>query len=220
MLPYRYHLIWVNYYKGMIFANMENPWREPRLRYVPLPVDASKGICDDNYGKRCPEAYHNIFVTLSAVKFVSINKHYSSCCEVALDRCWSTFRISTWSLGNYSDNTWIEEATLDAEEFWGLDAENQLPRVVPKFPVFNMKNPDAICFSLNEVSHTFGYSGKTRMVEVHMKKKLLLNATAYSEEQVFFRQITTKSARVLSQGFSFICHITCLRKGGNCISYS
>jgi hypothetical protein len=38
------------------------------------------------------------------------------------------------------------------------------------------------------------------MVEVHMKKKLLLNATAYSEEQIFFRQITTKSARVLSQG--------------------
>ena len=147
---------------------MENPWREPRLRYVPLPVDASKGICDDNYGKRCPEAYHNIFVTLSAVKFVSINKHYSSCCKVALDRCWSTFRISTLSLGNYSDNTWIEEATLDAEEFWGLDAENQLPRVVPKFPVFNMKNLDAICFSLNEGSHTFGYSGKTWMVEVHI----------------------------------------------------
>ncbi|RLM69502.1 hypothetical protein C2845_PM17G03820 [Panicum miliaceum] len=97
-----------------------------------------------------------------------------------------------------------EEATLDAEEFWHLDAENQLPRVVPEFPVFNMKNHDAICFSLCEGNHSFGYSGKTWMVEVHMKKKLLLNATAYSEEQILFRQITTKSARVLSQGLPFI----------------
>ncbi|PUZ43997.1 hypothetical protein GQ55_8G052900 [Panicum hallii var. hallii] len=195
VLPYRHHLIWVNYYKGMIFGNMEDPWREPTLRYVPLPVDATKGICDDwNYGRRCPEAFHNIFVTRSAIKFVTINQQYSSSSVVALNRCWSTFRITSWSLCNYSD-TWIEEATLDAEEFWDLDAENQLPRVVPEFPVFNMKNPDAICFSLYEGSHTFGYSGKIWMVEVHMKKKLLLNATAYSEEQILFRQSTTKSAR-------------------------
>jgi hypothetical protein len=200
VLPYRHHLIWVNYYKGMIFGNMEDPWREPTLRYVPLPVDATKGICDDrNCGRRWPEASHNIFVTRSAIKFVTISHQYSSSSVMALNRCWSTFRITTWSLCNYSD-TWIEEATLDAEEFWDLDAENQLPHVMPEFPVFNMKNPDAICFSLYEGSHTFGYSGKTWMVEVHMKKKLLLNATAYSEEQIFFRQITTKSARVLSQG--------------------
>jgi hypothetical protein len=43
------------------------------------------------------------------------------------------------------------------------------------------------------------------MVEVHMKNKALLNATAYSEEWMsFYGQITTKSARVLSQGLALI----------------
>ncbi|KAK8447725.1 hypothetical protein SEVIR_8G139400v4 [Setaria viridis] len=204
VVPYRNHLVWVDYYKGMIFANMERPCSEPNLRYVPLPVDATKGIRDDwNYGRRCPDAYHNICITSSVIKFVTVNRQHNSSSVVPLHRCGSTFRISTWSFCKYAD-TWIEEATLDAEEFWTLDSEHCFPHVVPEFPVFNMKNPDAICFSLNEGSHTFGYSGKIWMVEVHMKKKLLLNATAYYEAPYLSRQITTKSARVLSQGSSFI----------------
>ncbi|RLM92376.1 hypothetical protein C2845_PM08G18520 [Panicum miliaceum] len=207
VLPYRHHLIWVNYYRGMIMVDMEDPWRQrPRsIRYVPLPVDAAKRMIRDdwNYGRRCHEAYHNIFATGSTIKFVTIiNQQHSSSSSSC--RCRSTFRITVWSLCNHSD-TWVEEATLDAEEFWALDPENRLPHVVPEFPVFDMKNPDAICFSLNEGDHTFGYSGKTWMVEVHTKNKVLLNATAYSEEWMsFYGQITTKSARVLSQGLALI----------------
>jgi hypothetical protein len=50
VLPYRHHLIWVNYYRGMIMVNMEDPWRQrPRsIRYVPLPVDAAKGMIRDD----------------------------------------------------------------------------------------------------------------------------------------------------------------------------
>ena len=98
----RRFLVWVDYYRGMIFMDMERPWRKPDLRYVPLPVGAAERIVHDDrrkYGTRCPEAYNNMCATRSGIRFVSVKR-------------WSTddFSITTWSLCD-ADYTWREEAT-------------------------------------------------------------------------------------------------------------
>jgi hypothetical protein len=158
-------------------------------------IHAAGGIADDwKYGRRCPEAYNNMCATSSGIRFVTVNH-----------QPWSTaFSITTWSLCD-DDYTWREEATLDAGELWALDPENRLPDVLPEFPAVNMENPDAICFSLNDISHPFDYGCKIWMVEVDMKKKVLLAVTAYSKEQSLPGDgDTIKSARIRSQGYSFI----------------
>ena len=96
---------------------------------------------------------------------------------------------------------------LDAKEFRALDPENRLPDVLPVFPVVNMENLDAICFTLNDIGHPFDHGWKIWMVEVDMKKKVLLAATAYSMEQQSLageQEDTIKSARISSLGYCFV----------------
>lgn len=195
VLPWRHHyLIWVDYFRGMIFARITHPGngidlQEPVLRYVPLPVDPVQGNTYDNdYGRGCPAASRSICNTHHGIKFVSINQRGSS------------FSISLWSL---CQEKWREDATLDADQLWDLDFENRLTKVQPAFPVVDMENPDAVCFLLNEGRYTVIPDTPTWMIKIHMTKKILLDSHYYSKGSPSYQKTYT-TARRMSEGLTFI----------------
>ncbi|EEE54024.1 hypothetical protein OsJ_00691 [Oryza sativa Japonica Group] len=184
------YMIWVDYLvAGMIVANVEHPGRvdppEPVLWYVPLPVDP---VADIDRGRGCPQASRSLCATHHGIKFVNVNQHGGSSSR--------SFSITLWSW--HEDQTWREDATLDAAQLWELDSENRLPNVRPEFPVVDMENPYAVCFLLNERYHTADPNATTWMIKVHMKKKVLLDCTGYSNKG------SSSTARRMSEGLSFI----------------
>ncbi|CAN6348162.1 unnamed protein product [Urochloa humidicola] len=183
------YIIWIDYLRGIIVADMTHP--EPVLRYVSLPVDpVQENPYHSDYGRGNPEATRSLCNTRRGIKFVSI------------EQCGAGFSITLWSL--CENQTWREDATLDADEFWGLDSENCLPRVLPEFPVVDMDNPDAVCFLLDKGRHTSHPGGSTWMIKVHMKNKILMDFTEYSYKASSSSQDTSMAARIMSKGCSFI----------------
>uniref|UniRef100_A0A0E0MSF8 DUF1618 domain-containing protein n=1 Tax=Oryza rufipogon TaxID=4529 RepID=A0A0E0MSF8_ORYRU len=185
------YMIWVDYLvAGMIVANVEHPGRvdppEPVLWYVPLPVDP---VADIDRGRGCPQASRSLCATHHGIKFVNVNQHGGSSSS-------RSFSITLWSWRE--DQTWREDATLDAAQLWELDSENRLPNVRPEFPVVDMENPYAVCFLLNERYHTADPNATTWMIKVDMKKKVLLDCTLYSNKG------SSSTARRMSEGLSFI----------------
>ncbi|KAJ1290102.1 hypothetical protein BS78_02G216800 [Paspalum vaginatum] len=188
VLPYgRRFLIWVDYLRGMIIANMlahgsGNDQHQqppvPVLRYVPLPVDPVLGNpYHSDYGRGCPAATRSL-------------KHGRN--------------ITLFSL--LENQTWREDATLDFAQLWGLDSENRLPHVKPEFPVVDMEHPHVVCFLLNKGRHFAEPEATTWMIKVHMKKKILLDITDYSNKAGCSSsyQKTYRAARKMSEGLSFI----------------
>uniref|UniRef100_A0A0E0JER5 DUF1618 domain-containing protein n=1 Tax=Oryza punctata TaxID=4537 RepID=A0A0E0JER5_ORYPU len=190
----RRYLIWVDYLRGMIVAEVAHPGgdpQEPALWYVPLPVDPVLGNpYDSDRGRGCPEASRNVCATHHGIKFVNVNQ------------CGGSFSITLWSW--CEDETWRKDAALDAAQLWGLDCENRLPNVRPEFPVVDMENPYTVCFLLNE-GHHIDPEATTWMIKVHMKKKILLDCTGYSNNGSSSHQNTTyMTARRMSERLSFI----------------
>ncbi|KAL6658280.1 hypothetical protein ACP70R_003866 [Stipagrostis hirtigluma subsp. patula] len=180
-------LIWVDYYRGMITANMSTFV----LQYVPLPVDPVQGNPEDcDYGRGCPEASRSLCVAHGIIKFVAVNTRERS----------SGFSITVWSLSRAY--TWIEDATLDAKQLWDRDCENRLPHVLPEFPVVDRENPDVVCLLLNESRHNSASKATTWMIKVHMKEKRPLQITAYSPDASDKKDFMI--AREMSLGSSFI----------------
>ncbi|TVT97820.1 hypothetical protein EJB05_56904, partial [Eragrostis curvula] len=177
----------------------------PELRFVPLPVDMTDENPEDpEYGRGCPQASRSVCATHSGIKFVSVDHKETSSFGVGKLKRWRhTFRITTWSLRD-DDYRWRREAKLYEEEFWALDTENQLPHVRPKFPVVNMENPYAVCFLLDDTRISWGYTDTTRMIEVDMKKKVLLASTICSDDKSLSSQDTIKVARRMSLHSSFV----------------
>ncbi|CAN6380828.1 unnamed protein product [Urochloa humidicola] len=187
----RRFLIWVDYYRGMIVADMSpesDRWKttipDLRLRYVPLPVytapmNAHERLDDDRPN---PEVSRSMCVTISGVlKFVSVDTKRISGYGIGLFRTWSsTFRVTTWSLRD--DYTWRRDATMYPEDLWAaLDSnKNGLPHVQPEFPVVNMENPDAVSFMLREGRGTD--EKPAWMIEVDMKKRVLLGSAVYHQK--------------------------------------
>ncbi|RLM69677.1 hypothetical protein C2845_PM17G03860 [Panicum miliaceum] len=188
VVPYRRRfLMWVDYYRGMIVADMssESSGKKlpapPKLCYVPLPVDTLPVHPSGDCGRGCPEASRCVCATRPGIKFVSVDHQETSSFGLGRMRTWtSTFRITTWSFCD-DDYTWRKEATMDPDELWAAldDSEHRFPHVPQDFPVVNMENPDAVCFLLDKSRHTRCGSEPTWMIEVDMKKKVLLGRTVY-----------------------------------------
>ncbi|CAO2152811.1 unnamed protein product [Urochloa humidicola] len=200
----------------MIVADMspcsgkkQKPAAAPKLRYVRLPVDTiEKNPYDSDYCRGYPEVSRSICATRSGIKFVSVDHKESSSFGVGNMRTWtSTFRITTWSLQE-EDYTWTKEATMDPDELWAaLDcSEHRIPRVAPQYPVVNMEYPNGVCFLMGETRATGCNSEPTWMIEVHMKKKVLLACTAYpcASSLTADDQDTIKTSIKASHGESFI----------------
>ncbi|TVU03788.1 hypothetical protein EJB05_50665, partial [Eragrostis curvula] len=118
VVPYRRRfLIWVDYHRGMIVADMsscsENNKKPapPELRFVLLPVDMTDENPEDpEYGRGCPQASRSVCATHSGIKFVSVDqKETSSFGAGKLKRWRNTLRITTWSLRD-DDYRWRREA--------------------------------------------------------------------------------------------------------------
>ncbi|CAO2141116.1 unnamed protein product [Urochloa humidicola] len=66
------------------------------------------------------------------------------------------------------------------EEFWAaLGSGNDLPHVPPEYPAVDMGNPNAVCFWMKK--NPYSYEEPTWMVNVDMRKKVLLAATAHTK---------------------------------------
>jgi hypothetical protein len=164
-----------------------DPPLPPRLRYVPLPVDRVSDPEDPEWGSRgCPKASRRVCVTRYGVKFVSIDSQHWSNFGVWNHHVltWShRFRITTWSLREH-DYTWRKDATMHEQEFWdAIDGGDRIrfPHVQPRFPVVDVDNPDVVVFRLEEPC---AYPDQPKwMIEVDLRKKVLLTATAYSKSK-------------------------------------
>ncbi|CAL4995249.1 unnamed protein product [Urochloa decumbens] len=180
----RRFLIWVDYYRGMILMDMSSWESSPRLRYVPLPVETAPGDPYDYiyHGRGCPGHSRSVCATRHGIKFVSIDSKHCSNWGVGHDKVlmWNhTFRITTWSLRE-GDYTWRKDARMYEEELWAvLGSGDRFPRVPPEKPVVNMENPDAVCFRLKK--NAYRYEDPTWMIEVDMRKKVLVTATAHTK---------------------------------------
>jgi hypothetical protein len=141
-----------------------------------------------------------VCVTRYGIKFVSIDSQHWSNFGVGNHHVltWShRFRITTWSLREH-DYTWRRDATMHEQEFWdAFDGGDRFPfpHVQPRFPVVDVDNPDVVIFRLEKPDHC--YRGEPKwMIEVDLRKKVLLAATAYSKKESDGYAETINSARM------------------------
>uniref|UniRef100_A0A0E0MDA9 DUF1618 domain-containing protein n=1 Tax=Oryza punctata TaxID=4537 RepID=A0A0E0MDA9_ORYPU len=211
-LCYGQQMIWVDYYRGMIFADLSNP-ENPELWYVTLPVEPIRGNPEHpDFDRGCPGATRNVCVSGSRIKFIIIDgvagKSFGS--------------IKIWSLSKIC--CWREQAVLTAAQLWCLDSSNCLPHNVPRFPVVSMENPNVVYFMARNAGRSADLDPTTWLVEVDMDKKVLLATTSYKEGSPFHGITKTpamkkpkrsykegslldenaKFARKMSESYSFI----------------
>ncbi|KAK3118065.1 hypothetical protein QOZ80_9BG0693740 [Eleusine coracana subsp. coracana] len=188
------HLVWIDYYRGMIIGTMRGTVREPCLEYVAFPIHPVQGNPEDSdHGRGCPETSRNVCVTRNhLIKFICVNQHSSG------------FSITMWCWAA-THQKWREEVTMDASQFWALDPENRLPHVLPEFPVIDLMDGNTVCFLLNKGRHALDLAAPTWIVQVDMKDQRLLGATPYSREERLSCQRPFLTARRMSMGHSLIC---------------
>ncbi|KAF8711191.1 hypothetical protein HU200_029204 [Digitaria exilis] len=125
VVPYQDRfLTWVDYYQGMILADMssqaEGKDEAPRLWHVPFPVDRVTDKPDhSDYGRGFPQGSRCVCATRDGLKFVSVDRRHTSNWGVGHHDVmkWNhTFRITTWSLREH-DYTWRRDVTMYEEEF-------------------------------------------------------------------------------------------------------
>ncbi|CAN6374515.1 unnamed protein product [Urochloa humidicola] len=215
----RRFLIWVDYYRGMILMDVSSsPESPPMLRYVPLPVETVPGdpydyVC---HGRGCPGHARSVCATRHGIKFVSVDSKRSSNWGVGHDKVltWNhTFRVTTWSLCE-ADYTWRKDARMYEEEFWAtLGSGNNFPHVRPEYPVVDMENPDAVCFWMKK--NSYSYEEPTWMIEVDMRKKVLLAATAHTKKtSSLYDEDTINSVRIGSHDVFFSTELPRYLDGG------
>ncbi|KAJ1274862.1 hypothetical protein BS78_05G092600 [Paspalum vaginatum] len=185
VVPYRrWFLIWVDYYRGMILLDTSSQSEEdpppPELRYVPLPVDTVSTDPEDmELGRGRPEDSHCVCATRDGIKFVSVDRRHYRNFGVGHARMLRKTAAAASPLGR-----------------------RLIPHLTPEFPVVNMENPDAVCFRLNK--DDYKSEEPEWMIEVHMRKKTLLAAAAYSKKKclngIDVDEGTIRSARTDSYG--------------------
>ncbi|TVU26621.1 hypothetical protein EJB05_29175, partial [Eragrostis curvula] len=132
-------LCWVDLSRGVIFSDVFED--KPGLRYVSLPSETpynryfnSRNVCATAGG---------------VVKFVNIfHTHRCGCGGVEGNRCPDSCYaciVQTWTM-RMDDTVWVMDATVDATEFWALDAWKGVPRVQLDCPVVSIEDPMVICF--------------------------------------------------------------------------
>lgn len=71
VLPYRSYLCWVDYFRGIIFCDVNS--NSPDLQYLPLPLEYVPLGCPDPLFIALPEAYRAVCVTKGGtMKFINI----------------------------------------------------------------------------------------------------------------------------------------------------
>uniref|UniRef100_A0A0E0C4L1 DUF1618 domain-containing protein n=1 Tax=Oryza meridionalis TaxID=40149 RepID=A0A0E0C4L1_9ORYZ len=153
-------LCWVDYLRGILFCDVFSPI--PEFLYVWLPVNPYPGSYDQELAMRgSMHVYRSVCVTKNGgMKFVDV-------------ACFQKLLV-------FSDRlSWIKNASLDANVFFSLanDEVHLLPRIVPKFPLVDMEDPNAIYFSLPLEE---GCNDKAALVILDMLRKTLRLRNSYT----------------------------------------
>nr|CAB3502949.1 unnamed protein product [Digitaria exilis] len=175
VVPIGRSLCWVDYYQGMLLVdvlttNSQSSPKQQQLHSIRLPSQLLKyrRLYNDAGD---PDPFRHVCVTDSGIiKLVCVFVNRSPSDD--------GFKIITWTLVDIDKGSWIKDVdtTMGADEFFDLfdAAESCLPRVKPTFPVMSLVDPDVICFLLKEKDCNL-----TWMVEVNMRKKILLSSALY-----------------------------------------
>ncbi|CAM0149539.1 unnamed protein product [Urochloa decumbens] len=172
-------LCWVDYYQGMLLVDfLQQPTDDPdddhKLSFIPLPSEALRSrrpYIDEGD----PDPFRCICVTSAGIiKLVCITKSRVDS-DSHLD-----FTIETWTL-DIGRGKWQKDfgATMKHGEFFNLlyGAGQNLPKVMPSFPLVSMVDPDVISFLLKDDDDIFW------MIEVNMWHKKLQSSAVYIKEE-------------------------------------
>ncbi|KAK3135815.1 hypothetical protein QOZ80_5BG0423740 [Eleusine coracana subsp. coracana] len=119
VLPYGSYLCWVDYYRGIIFCDVNH--NSPDLQYLPLPLEHVPIGYPDPLHIASPGAYRAVCIT----------------------KGWNDER------GDDDEMEWQKGVTIEARDLWAMEGYDiQLPRITPLFPLVSMDDPSIICFVL------------------------------------------------------------------------
>lgn len=141
VIPYTSYLCWIDYTRGIIFCDVNHP--SPDLQYVSFPVDHIPVGYPDPFSRGFPQASRAVCVTKNeTLKFVNIARSEPG----------SSFTITISTLHeSYNDMRWVTDTTIQAANLWDMEGyDDQLPRVVPQFPLVSMDDPNIMYFVLKE----------------------------------------------------------------------
>jgi hypothetical protein len=149
VIPYGRYLCWVDYSRGVIFCDVNHP--SPDLQYVSLPVDHIPFGYPDTFSRGWPQASRAVCVTKNeTLKFVNIGHSDGMLSSESEPGSSFTITISTLH-GDYDDMQRVTDTTIQAANLWDMEGyDDQLPRVVPQFPLVSMDDPNIIYFVLKE----------------------------------------------------------------------
>ncbi|RCV39722.1 hypothetical protein SETIT_8G246200v2 [Setaria italica] len=185
VVPIDRSLCWVDYYQGIllidVLADSQSSPIQQQLHYVRLPSQALKSrrlYIDPG----APDPFRRVCITdAGIIKLVCILTKYPPPDD--------EFTIITWTLVDINQGSWRKD----------VDTISCLPRVRPSFPVVSLVDPDVICFLLKEKDRNVSW-----MVEVNMRKKVLLSSALYINEEEEEGPPSEKDRRNNFFGHSFI----------------
>ncbi|OEL35773.1 hypothetical protein BAE44_0003208 [Dichanthelium oligosanthes] len=185
-------LCWVNNDTGT-FLLCDMTEENPKLHYVPLPVDlvSPKQIdYSDDEGELLPRIENCRSIGAagsSAVRLISIDHR---CCyggngRSTCARSRFAFRVSAWilTLSTKGAMIWVKDGLLDSDELWALQGYEGLPHVYPECPVVSSDNPDIVCFIVREEHFVSHEERKVWMLEVDTRRKALLSVCRCTSDQ-------------------------------------
>ncbi|CAD6334151.1 unnamed protein product [Miscanthus lutarioriparius] len=167
VVPYRSYLCWVDYSRGVIFCNVGHS--SPDLQYLSLPVDQLAVGCasastpaehalfpvgyPDHFSRGWPQASRAVCVTKNGamMKFINIARSDGMLSGESEHGCRFTITVSTLMHHGQDDMGWVTDTTIQAAQLWDMEGyDDQLPCVVPQFPLVSMDDPNTIYFVLKE----------------------------------------------------------------------
>ncbi|KAJ1295724.1 hypothetical protein BS78_01G245000 [Paspalum vaginatum] len=150
VVPYGSYLCWVDYSRGIIFCDVNHS--SPDLQYLPLPVDHIPVGYPDPYRIGWPQASRAVCITKGGtMKFINIARSDGMLSDESEPGSGFTITISTLLHRGYDDVWWRKDVAIEADQLWDMEGyHNQLPRIVPQFPLLSIDNPNIIYFVLKK----------------------------------------------------------------------
>ncbi|KAL6620770.1 hypothetical protein ACP70R_035909 [Stipagrostis hirtigluma subsp. patula] len=171
VVPYGSYLCWVDYTRGVIFCHVNHP--SPELQYLSLPV-GDVPVGDPGYFTRgWPQGSRAVSITRGGkMKFVNIVRSDGRLSGWSRPNSGFTINVFTLMHKSYDDMEWGDKFTITATQLWAMEGFDDLPRVVPEFPLVSMDNPNIIYFVLKE-KHPL--AAKTWVVTLDMNSELVVS---------------------------------------------
>ncbi|RCV17323.1 hypothetical protein SETIT_3G211000v2 [Setaria italica] len=171
VVPYARYLCWVDYYRGVIFCDVNND--NPELQYLALPVGYVLPGYPVPFRSVLPQVFRAVCITKDeTMKFINV-VHDDSFPMVSAGSSF-TIVISTL-VHDYDEMRWQEDLKIESHELWEMEGyDDQLPRIAPLFPLMSVDNPNIIYFVLRE-RKTLDAGAKTCVVTLDMVNKKVLS---------------------------------------------